>query len=33
MNSASFISFSVKAGKEIFVFGKLTPLLDLNAPP
>ncbi|MNY67132.1 hypothetical protein D3C86_2046590 [compost metagenome] len=30
---ASAISFSVKAGKEIFVFGRLTPFLDFNSPP
>ena len=30
---ASLISFSVSAGREILVLGRLTPFLDLSTPP
>ena len=32
-NIASFTSFSVKAGNDTSVFGRLTPLFDFNGPP
>ena len=30
---ASFLSFSVRAGKEIFVFGRFTPFFEDKTPP
>ena len=32
-NKASSLSFSVNAGREILVLGKLTPFRDSRAPP
>ena len=32
-NNASSLSFFVRAGKEILVFGRLTPFFDFNPPP